>query len=356
MTLPTELLREVVLFLLNEPNLQTLQASLEGFGVPVKPEWEIISSFSICSRTFRALALEGWFWTLRVKHPEDLVDESLIFPEIKTSWTRELHCVFSETCYNVLWNIDDFKHLRKIRFDLRTSRALNDSELLTSDRRLPFSNLTSTITELDLRGSSWPSPFITQSISNTFPSLKTLRMRQGMIWCGLCHTCSVPQFKEPGPEFIVYSDIRGLPVSLSYLGEIYLHWLQRHYSQTLSSLSNLQSIHLTVGNLASGETILRTGDSNNDIFWSGECDSCMALLYQDDTFRQQWVSKKQSFLDNPEFLKPPQLEKVEWVFWRLTSEDVHEYWEEISDTEGDDEAVGQQTHGNNDEKQDEVST
>jgi len=78
---------------------------------------------------------------------------------------------------------------------------------------LPFSSPSlSSITELDLRGCSWPSPHVTQGIAKTFPSLVTLRMRQQKIWCTMCHTCDIPQFKEPGPDFIFYNDVRGLPV------------------------------------------------------------------------------------------------------------------------------------------------
>ncbi|KAF5340453.1 hypothetical protein D9758_013559 [Tetrapyrgos nigripes] len=158
MTLPVEILREMFSYLMevatatSERPSQKLQPSLslEEFDIPSKPSWQLIAPFSLSSRIFRAIALEGWFRTLVVKDADDLLDSCLMFPEIKTSWTRELHCIQLNSSNS--WKIDDFKRLSKLRLDLRLAKGQDElfanRLFLTADRS--FSS--SSILELDLRG------------------------------------------------------------------------------------------------------------------------------------------------------------------------------------------------------------
>lgn len=83
--------------------------------------------------------------------------------------------------------------------------------------RLPFTNVSSSVTELDIRGLPWPSPLVFHNIGGILPELQILKMRQPKIWCGLCHTCSVVRFRSPGPKTIVYEGGLGLPVRIRIL-------------------------------------------------------------------------------------------------------------------------------------------
>lgn len=63
-------------------------------------------------------------------------------------------------------------------------------------------------------------------------------------------------------------------------------------------------------------------DKANDNLWSGECDRCISLMYEDVTFRTLWVARKKGIqpasLDKwSPYLIPPRLEKVEWNFWKI---------------------------------------
>jgi len=82
---------------------------------------------------------------------------------------------------------------------------------------LPFFNFSS-VEHLDLRGLSWPSPGVLKNIPHTpgLEYLKTLKMKQDTVWCGLCHTCRVVQFKDR-PTGVVYEGGYGLPVNFNLL-------------------------------------------------------------------------------------------------------------------------------------------
>ncbi|KAI3614297.1 hypothetical protein WG66_000128 [Moniliophthora roreri] len=292
--LPIELLREIV-----QHALYSHTGGLEdGICSRNKPSWNRISSLVSSSKLLRALALEQWFWRLRVHTPEDLLDENLVFSEIKLSWTRELHCTLSDQLQAPPgpWVIEEFKRLNKLRIDWTDPMPADQSFHTTSFQIIPM------ITELDVRGMEWPSPKVMASIATTFPNLEVLRLQQDTVWCGLCHLCCVPGFKEPGgPTSIIYEGGIGLPV---------------HYAQALSPLAQLRDIILTVGNNGYGDTEL--DNNKNENIWSGECDECMTTMYSDLTFRGEWVSRKKKVLEVPG-KRPPSLKLVEWRFYTVST-------------------------------------
>ncbi|KAF5340452.1 hypothetical protein D9758_013558 [Tetrapyrgos nigripes] len=144
------------------------------------------------------------------------------------------------------------------------------------------------------------------------------------MWCGLCHTCNILQFEEPGPEVVTFYEGRGLP---------------RHYSETLAPLQHLQSVHFTVQKRTPGKISLLSGVAAKDTFWHGECSSCMEMVYNDETFYQDWTMKKQKFLDDPEKPKPPRLEKVEWVFRKLLDDPGDNHLSDLEDISDDEEEI-----------------
>ncbi|KAF9062986.1 hypothetical protein BDP27DRAFT_255626 [Rhodocollybia butyracea] len=146
-----------------------------------------------------------------------------------------------------------------------------------------------------------------------FPMLRILKLQQARIWCGLCHTCSIPKFQRPKPEMIRYKNGIGLP---------------RHYSQAFASLLNLETVYLTVGVLESGKTILGSEEGKNLNYWSGECDRCMEVMYDDETFRRDWVAKKKNWVT-----KPPRLSTVEWHFCLV--QDDEEDWVDLGSASDD---------------------
>lgn len=88
----------------------------------------------------------------------------------------------------------------------------------------------------------------------------------------------------------------------------------------------------------SGKSILGSEDGQNQNLWSGECDRCMEVMYEDETFRREWVLKKNVSV------KPPRLGKVEWCFllWPKEDEDddsVDWDWDEVEVESDDDEEV-----------------
>ena len=82
--LPIELLREIISIYIATTTINDADLS----GSSQKPDWQLFLPLSIVSKTWRILTLETWFAVLLIRSPEDLLDENLLFPEIKTLWTR----------------------------------------------------------------------------------------------------------------------------------------------------------------------------------------------------------------------------------------------------------------------------
>lgn len=129
-----------------------------------------------------------------------------------TLGNRVIHCVQTDSKYVSIWNLQEFECLSTIRLDWMSPRMMPYHGSDNPTDRLPFTNVSSSITELDIRGLPWPSPLVFHNIGELLPELKILRMQQHKIWCGLCHTCSVVRFRSPGPKSVVYEGGLGLPV------------------------------------------------------------------------------------------------------------------------------------------------
>ena len=100
------------------------------------------------------------------------------------------------------------------------------------------------------------------------------------------------------------------------------------------------------------ETIPTSNANVNPNLWSGECDRCMLMKYDDDAFREKWVARKRRVglacggIDNDDGQKdvrPPKLRRVEYRFSTLDdgedsedSEDSQEDTNSDSDLDNDD--------------------
>ncbi|KAG6856870.1 hypothetical protein H0H87_012687 [Tephrocybe sp. NHM501043] len=237
-----------------------------------------------------------------------------MFPDIGGGMSRELHCVQTNTRKSSIWDLGGLKNLKKIRLDWLSAYMAPHYGSNNSADRLPFTHAPLSIVEVDIRGVPWPSPNVFLNIHAIFPNLNVLRLWQQRIWCGLCHTCCVARFSSPGPEKIVYEGGGGLPM---------------HYARVLRDSQHLHTIYITIADFGDGKTSLRP--DNNPYAWAGECDSCMEIMYEDETFRTQWVAKKKGLTDKDGYIAPPVLTKVEWNFWKA------EGFEEVEVEESGDE-------------------
>lgn len=75
-----------------------------------------------------------------------------------------------------------------------------------------------------------------------------------------------------------------------------------------------------------GSTQLGSNDGENSNLWTGECNRCMEIMYEDAEFQDRWVAiKRQRSLigDNTKlrYHCPPTLETVQWHFWEARLED-----------------------------------
>ncbi|KAF9004578.1 hypothetical protein BDQ17DRAFT_1424428 [Cyathus striatus] len=234
-----------------------------------------------------------------------------------------------------VWDISNFLRLDAIRLDW-LSRTLIPYWISPEDppERIPFTNPSCHVVEFDIRGLSWPSPHAFKLVSYTLQDLKIFRMRQRRIWCGLCHTCCEPRFLPPGPDKIAYTDGLGLPI---------------HYAQALSQLKHLEEVYITVPDAGKGKTLL--ADNGNPHMWAGECDRCMEIMYEDNTFREKWVSRKRGIgtgesADGTVYIRPPSLRRVEWHFLKSAPVEA-----ELSEAEsgGEDSVLEAEIEGSTDE-------
>ncbi|KAJ6466791.1 hypothetical protein C8R45DRAFT_478145 [Mycena sanguinolenta] len=331
--LPVELIREIIghVFV-----FQPVTATDER-GANRKPKWDLISSLSVASRTYRTLALEAWFRVLFTKSPVDLVFLQYHLQDVH-EWTREMHCVSTGQPLPSLWDLVNFCRLQTIRLDCPSIRY----------HKFPFVNVPSSVTDLELRGMNWPSPYVFHAVTETFPQLQSLRLSQPKTWCGLCHTCSKVKFAGVVPPKLVYGDGLGLPI---------------HYARALSPLQHLRSVSIAVPYSRGIHIHLDPSDPGRDL-WSGECDRCVGIMYEDDTFRERWIARKRGTLlpdsrgvDSLDrlYLKPPALEAVEWTFWHDEGDenDDQEYEEDEDEEEeqGDEEEEGEGDDNNHDNGQ-----
>lgn len=127
---------------------------------------------------------------------------------------RKLHCVEFAADPTKMWNLERLNNLRSIRFDFR-GIVFDQTDIMDPDSGaalFAFSASAARIRHLDLRNLDWPAPWMLRHISLSFNGLESLYLEQDPIWCSLCNTCNLVQFKDPGPDFIVYTNGVGLPV------------------------------------------------------------------------------------------------------------------------------------------------
>jgi hypothetical protein len=214
--LPPELVREIIHLLLSSTPPRS--STPENLGCSTKPSWLTLNALSLTSRMYRDLALEAWFHTLCIESPEDLEFVRFCWPEVGARWTGHLHCIQTFSSYPSIWDLSCFLHLSSIRLDFSPIISPSFYSRLGNSFILPFFNFSSSVKHLDLRGLSWPSPGVLQNIPHTpgLEHLKTLKMKQDTVWCGLCGGSSRVRFKNR-PTGVVYDRGYGLPVSSNLL-------------------------------------------------------------------------------------------------------------------------------------------
>ncbi|KAI0777667.1 hypothetical protein BD413DRAFT_467207 [Trametes elegans] len=287
--LPTELLREVIHhYACSVPSRESSEPRKS-----YKPMWNDYQPLTLTSRAMRQLALEAWFEVYYAQSPEDLLD---VWPEMSL-WTRELHCVELGTDTQILpvqWSLRAFRRLRKLRIDL-DPRQSNAMLLMRFDH--PRS-VASNLQELEVHDISWPSPMVMRFISDAFPGLRVLKLSHDLIWCNLCNICRFATFKDHPPEEIVYDNFAGLP---------------QHHAMFLMPLTQLHSVHFTIGYGLGGSTSI---SKSNNALWTGECDACMDIMYAGEGFQSDWVERKKVLE------RPPSLKRVHWRFRYKSVDDV----------------------------------
>ena len=169
-------------------------------------------------------------------------------------------------------------------------------------------HIASRIQELEIYDASWPSPLTIHLIADAFSGLRTLRLSQDLIWCGLCNICCFSTFQDHPPKEVIYDKSVGLPVCFTTVIVfrcLTAFTLQGHYATYMRSLVNLEEVILTISYGLGGSLSLSEGNGN---LWTGECDACMDMMYAVEDFRQDWVEKK------AQTLRPPSLKSVKWRF------------------------------------------
>ncbi|KAF9481732.1 hypothetical protein BDN70DRAFT_802741 [Pholiota conissans] len=274
-------------------------------GENSKPSWKLLEAFSCTCWNFRLLALPVWFRTLYLKSASDIQDIQTLFPVLKEKWTRHLHCICFHDSQHLVWDLSGFKRLYTIRVDWLYQNftplyAMEDPEVV------PFINVDSPIKELDIRGVRYPSPMILQAFTNPLQHLVILKLESLRTWCGLCHTCTLVRFPSPKPAGFLYEGGLGLSV---------------HYARSLFSLNYLEEVIFTLPDVGFGlPSPDFPSDSDENNMWTGECDRCIALMYDDSTFRKGWMARKrgvdvEGVHPRSIYQKPPSLKKVQWNFW-----------------------------------------
>ncbi|EDQ99923.1 uncharacterized protein LACBIDRAFT_334625 [Laccaria bicolor S238N-H82] len=291
MSLPLELVQEIIhLLLFSAP---PRSSTPERPGCTAKPTWGTINVLSLTSQSYRAVVLEAWFRTLFIESPVDLLflRDSGWFPNLGSKWARHLHCVRSFRNTHYAWNLSSFLRVSSIRLDwlsltLTSSFIPPDAGLDT----LPFLHLASTVEHFDLRGHTSPKPETIQCIANTpgFGCLKTLKMVRDTVWCELCQLCRLVRF-EDRPTGVVYEGGLGLPIDYAhvlapfeYLEEVVIIIPSHGFGNTTWG-SNADSDSGPNAD-TNPQTTTTSNPKVNPNLWSGECDTCMVMMYCDDVF------------------------------------------------------------------------
>ncbi|KJA18268.1 hypothetical protein HYPSUDRAFT_145210 [Hypholoma sublateritium FD-334 SS-4] len=302
---PLEIANEIILHILDAP--PTLR---EGTAENPKPDWKLIEAFTLTCWGYRLRALELWFRSLYLQSADDLHAIPNIFPTLKGSWTRHLHCVQ----YNVgkaadlIWDLAGFSSLTSIRIDWLHENTPEEklSKIYPHEGAPCFINVQSPIKELDIRGLRYPTPMAIQSLTTSFRHIATLKIESLRSWCGLCNTCALIRFPGSTPKDQLYEGGLGLSI---------------HYARILFSFQHLEEVIITLPDLGSGLPSPGFPIDSGDNLWTGECDRCMDQVYHVAGFKQQWMSRKRGIgTENDKYkrsvyTRPPSLKRVLWKFW-----------------------------------------
>lgn len=114
-----------------------------------------------------------------------------------------------------------------------------------------------------------------------------------------------------------------------------------HYARVFRTLKDLHTVFITIADFGSGQTTLSNEATENQHLWTGECDRCMCVMYDDTSFRDRWVARKRGIvLEGSEketvYIRPPALIRVEWRFWVAQDEEEVDFLEsadEVSESE-----------------------
>ncbi|EDR06136.1 uncharacterized protein LACBIDRAFT_328912 [Laccaria bicolor S238N-H82] len=323
MSLPLELVRIIIDLLLFSAPPRSLTP--EKPGCSTKPRWSTINALSLTSQSYRALVLEAWFQSLYIDFPGDLNFLRDRFPELGSKWTKHLHCIQSYHSDNLyVWNLSSFLRVSSIRLDWLSPAFSFPVDWNT----LPFSHLSPTFEHFDLRGRTLPDPGAIVGIANTpgFAHLKTLKMVQSVMWCGLCRSCCKVQFKDR-PTGVVYEGGSGLPFL---------------YARVLAPLEYLEEVVIVTPNYGFGQTTLGlNADSDSNADTNPETTpTSKTNMDVNDAFREKWVARKRRVglacgdgdnTDGWKDVRPPKLRRVEYQFSAADDEEeeIFEDYEEM---------------------------
>lgn len=129
-----------------------------------------------------------------------------------------------------------------------------------------------------------------------------------------------------------------------------------HYARILAPLEYLEEVVTIIPNHGLGFTTLGSTDpdSNTDTnpetsntnlnpnSWSGECDTCMVMMYDDDAFREKWVARKRRVGlaggndDGQKDVRPPKLRRVEYRFTTVDNGEEEKRFEDYEDVDTSD--------------------
>jgi hypothetical protein len=142
------------------------------------------------------------------------------------AYSRAIH--YSSTVYKTpKYFLEPFLRLNSIRIDLPTTHVTEEGDFdfaAPEILQILYEGIPSNIIHhLEIRGVTWLDPFVMRHIAEGLPNLRTLKLMQPLVWCGLCNTLGAPAFTAL-PNKIVYDDGTGLPVGISsQMGYFFRH-------------------------------------------------------------------------------------------------------------------------------------
>lgn len=115
--------------------------------------------------------------------------------------------------------LEPFTRLNAIRIDLPTTHVTGEGDFdfaAPEISQILHEGIPGNIIQhLEIRGVTWLDPSVMRHLAEGLPNLRTLKLKQPLVWCGLCNTIGAPAFTSI-PRKIVYEDGSGLPVRAFY--------------------------------------------------------------------------------------------------------------------------------------------